>query len=179
LATVLASTTDRAPLGAMSSATRERARTLAAVGAALVFAQSLLGALVRHMDAGMACPDVPLCLGRVVPPLVNAPITVHFAHRVMAIVVAAFVLGAAAWLRSAGTPEPVQRWAAVVALLVTAQIVLGVLSVTSVLAVVPVAAHTVVAAGLLATLVHLATTAHRSPVEISNDPARARGVPTP
>ena len=175
LATALASVTHRTPPAAMTSERRERVRTLAALGAALVFAQSLLGALVRHMDAGMACPDLPLCLGRVVPPLVNAPIIVHFAHRVGAIAVAAFVLGLAAWLRHTDVPEPVRRWSAAAAILVTAQVVLGALSVTTVLAVVPVAGHTLVAAGLLATLTHIAATAHRSAVResVPLEPARA------
>ena len=33
----------------------------------------------------MSCPDFPLCLGQVVPPLVNVQITAHFSHRVLAI----------------------------------------------------------------------------------------------
>jgi cytochrome c oxidase assembly protein subunit 15 len=148
---------------------------LAATGAGLVFVQSLIGGLVRHMDAGMACPDIPLCLGRIVPPLVNTPITVHFAHRVMAVLVAAFVLGVAAWARSRSESEAVRRWAAIAALLVTLQVVLGVLSVTTVLSVAPVAAHTVVAAALLATLTHIATLAHRAPAASG----RTVGAPVP
>ena len=52
----------------------ERARWVrtASLGlAGLVFAQSIVGAGVRHAEAGMACPDIPLCLGRVVPPFAN------------------------------------------------------------------------------------------------------------
>ena len=48
-----------------------------ATAAALVFMQSLLGGLVRHLEAGMACPDVPLCLGRIVPPLDHCPLSGH------------------------------------------------------------------------------------------------------
>ena len=39
--------------------------------------QSLLGGMVRHLDAGMACPDVPLCLGRVVPPMIHPLVALH------------------------------------------------------------------------------------------------------
>jgi len=163
LATALASTTHAAPREPLGEALRKRVRTLAAIGAGLVFVQSLLGALVRHMDAGMACPDVPLCLGRVVPPLVNAPISVHFAHRVGAVLVAAFVSGVAVWARGRDVPGAIKRWSGVAGALVIAQVALGVLSITTVLAVVPVAAHTVVAAGLLASLTHLAMLAHLAP----------------
>src|SRR5438876_8367550 len=52
----------------------------------------LLGALVRHTGAGLAIPDFPLAFGRVVPPLVSPYITVHFAHRIGALVVAASVM---------------------------------------------------------------------------------------
>lgn len=134
----------------------------AAWAAGLVFAQSVLGGLVRHMDAGMACPDAPLCLGQVVPPLVNAPIIVHFSHRVLALVVAAFVL-ALAWKVVRGTaPASFKRWARLAAILVVLQLALGFASVLTVLAVLPVSLHTLVAAALLATLVVLATLA--SPV---------------
>ena len=61
LATVLASVTSRATAdddAPVDGATRH----LAVCAPALVFAQSVLGGLVRHMDAGLACVDVPLCL---------------------------------------------------------------------------------------------------------------------
>jgi heme A synthase len=126
------------------------------IAAALVFAQSVLGGLVRHMDAGMACPDAPLCLGQVVPPLINAPIVTHFAHRVLAVVVAVFVLALAVRVWRAGSSLPGRRWATIAAGLVVVQVGLGVASVLTVLAVLPVSLHTLVAAGLLASLVFLA-----------------------
>jgi heme A synthase len=164
LATVLAAAT--ASDGALDVGGDERVlRRWAGVGAGLVFVQSVLGGLVRHMDAGMACPDAPLCLGQVVPPLINAPIIVHFSHRVMALVVAAVVLALAVrvW-RGASSPR-LRRWAAVAAALVVAQVALGVASVLTVLAVAPVSLHTLVAAALLASLVYLATprNARRTP----------------
>src|SRR3972149_5314746 len=36
--------------------------------AALVYSQSALGAYVRHLEAGLACPDFPTCLGTWFPP---------------------------------------------------------------------------------------------------------------
>ncbi len=118
---------------------------------------------MRHMDAGMACPDAPLCLGQVVPPLVNAPITAHFLHRVLALIVA----GAVVWFavsvgRSSGAPQWLRGWSRLAVALVLLQVALGFASVLTVLAVVPVSLHSLVAAGLLAVLVHVGVTAQRS-----------------
>jgi heme A synthase len=41
---------------------------VAAVTAGAVFLQLLVGAVMRHTKAGLAIPDFPLALGRVVPP---------------------------------------------------------------------------------------------------------------
>ncbi|MEQ1857686.1 MAG: COX15/CtaA family protein [Longimicrobiales bacterium] len=157
LATVLATAT-----GVTSPSDSERydplpVRRWATTAAALVFVQSVLGALVRHMDAGMACPDFPLCLGDVVPPLVNVPITVHFLHRVLALVVAGVVLAFVARVLRSDAPRRVRGWATAAAVLVLAQVALGVASVLTVMAVIPVSLHTLVAASLLATLVRLST----------------------
>jgi heme A synthase len=142
----------------------------------LVFAQSVLGGLVRHMDAGMACPDAPLCLGEIVPPLINAPIVMHFAHRVLALIVALVVIALAVrvW-RSQGSLS-VRRWATTAAILVLSQVALGVASVLTVLAVVPVSLHTLVAAALLASLVYLASHAHASPTGDRTQRILAEGV---
>lgn len=133
------------------------------VAASLVFAQSVLGGLVRHMDAGMACPDAPLCLGQVVPPLINAPIITHFAHRVLALIVVLAVLGLVVRVWRGRASAPLKRWAAGAVVLVLAQVALGVASVLSVLAVAPVSLHTLVAAGLLASLVYLSGLARAAP----------------
>jgi heme A synthase len=176
LATVLASATD-SPTSHADSLPRASAglsvRAWAAAGTALVFVQSVLGALVRHMDAGMACPDAPLCLGQVVPPLVNAPIAVHFFHRVLGVLVAIAVCAFAWRLHRSELPYRVRRWGAVAAALVLTQIGLGVASVVSVLAVAPVSLHTLVAASLLGVLAHVATVAAPTPHSVRAAPAPA------
>ena len=165
LATVLASVTSQAGTSGEDTAgdtgVDEVTRRLALGAPVLVFAQSVLGGLVRHMDAGMACPDVPLCLGRVVPPLVNGPITVHFLHRVLALVAVAAVLALVARVYTARTAERMRRWATVAGALVLVQAGLGMASVLTTLAVAPVSLHTLGAAALLSVLMHVATLAHR------------------
>lgn len=159
LATVLASTTAWRPRGAEADpTTARRLRNFAGLAAGLVFAQSVVGGLVRHLDAGMSCPDAPLCLGQVVPPLVNPLITVHFGHRVLGFVTAAAIVGLAVWAARADLPARVRRWTTLAAWLVVGQVLLGFASVLTVLAVIPVSLHTVVAAVLIVVLVHVATT---------------------
>ena len=123
----------------------------------LIFVQCVLGGLVRHMDAGMACPDAPLCLGALVPPLDNALIAVHFAHRVVGVLAVVAVVGLATWAMRADAPSSVRSWASWAAVLTMVQVALGFVSVLTTLAVVPVSLHTLVAASLLATLVHVTT----------------------
>ena len=57
----------------------------------LVLFQLVLGATMRHLGAGLVIPDFPRSLGRWVPPLHDAEVTVNFAHRVMAIMVVLMV----------------------------------------------------------------------------------------
>ena len=136
---------------------RRRLRVLAGTAVGLTFAQSVLGAAVRHMDAGLACPDVPLCLGEWVPPLVTSEVAIHFSHRVVGIVLAVVVLGLGAYAIRVLGPSVQRQLSAAAAATVLAQVVLGVLSVSTVLSVPAVSLHTLGAAGLLALLVALTT----------------------
>jgi len=154
LATVLASATSGHQVAAPTPEA-SRARLWAGLSAGLVFVQSVLGGLVRHMDAGMACPDVPLCLGSLVPPLENKLIAIHFLHRVLGVGITLAVLGLAWWATRAEIPPSVRSWSVWAGALVLVQLTLGILSVLTGLAVVPVSLHTLIAASLLATLVHM------------------------
>lgn len=141
----------------MSTKTAAEVRKWGGAAVVLVFVQCVLGGLVRHMDAGMACPDAPLCLGAVVPPLDNALIAVHFTHRVTGILAALAIVGLASWAMRADAPRAVRAWASWAAVLTLLQVGLGFVSVLTTLAVVPVSLHTLVAASLLAMLVHVTT----------------------
>ncbi len=60
----------------------------------VAFSQVILGALMRHYKAGLAIPDFPLAMGRLIPPLESFPVIIHYSHRLMALVVVAV----AVWL---------------------------------------------------------------------------------
>jgi cytochrome c oxidase assembly protein subunit 15 len=131
-------------------------RTLAVSGAALTFLQSVIGAAVRHMDAGLVCPDVPLCLGQWIPPLQSAAVAVHFGHRVtgllLLITLLAFTVRA---IRTLG-PSAARTLAMSAGVLVTLQVLLGFFSVYTRLAVLPVSFHTLLAATILTLTVAVA-----------------------
>ena len=159
LATVLTAATSptRAERAPLDPGTRSILRSWGLASAILVFAQSVVGGVVRHTDAGMACPDFPTCIGEWVPPLSNHLVATHFLHRVLGVAVTVVVLVMAWKLLRGPAPQYVRRTAALAAGLVAAQFTLGVVSVFTLLAVTPVSLHTLGAAGLLCTLVLLAT----------------------
>jgi len=172
LATVLASSSSWAGrVGPMGTDAGRSLQAWSVAAGALVFAQSVLGGLVRHTDAGMACPDAPLCVGQWIPPLGSYLVALHFFHRVLGVVAALVVIAMAAWTFRGGVPAPVRSQAAWAAALVVLQVGLGFASVLTGLAVVPVSLHTLVAASLLATLAHLATTGWRAAAEPAREPA--------
>ena len=70
-------------------------RRVAALTTMLVYTQILVGATMRHTDAGLAIPDFPLAFGHVIPPVWNAKIAIHFAHRVGALLVTVAALATA------------------------------------------------------------------------------------
>src|SRR6185503_14034309 len=118
-----------------------------------VFGQLVLGALMRHMHAGLAIPDFPLAFGRLVPPLVTPYIAVHFAHRLGALAVLVAV-GSTTVHVLRHTDDPwVRRPALLAAGLVVLQVTLGALTIWSRRAVLVTTTHLVVGAVLLATCV--------------------------
>jgi len=146
---------------------------LAIVTTGAVFCQLVLGALMRHMGAGLAIPDFPLAFGRVIPPLVTPYITVHFAHRVGALVVATLVIATAvATFRQHRGEARLRRPALLATALLCLQVTLGALVIWTRRAVLPTTLHLSIGAALLATCLVLALRASRLP-------AHARPAPQP
>jgi protoheme IX farnesyltransferase len=104
---------------------------ITAVTGAAVFAQMLLGSWVTGQGAGLAFTDFPLMDGRLLPDLRNSAAQIHFAHRALALVVAALVV-ATAWRIRATTPNRLARRLALAgAALVGIQVILGAANVWS------------------------------------------------
>lgn len=68
-------------------------RLFAVASAVLAFAIAVLGSWVRINDAGLTCPDWPLCRGQLVPSLAGG-VVLEWSHRLVAFVEGFVVLGA-------------------------------------------------------------------------------------
>jgi cytochrome c oxidase assembly protein subunit 15 len=129
---------------------------LAAAATVVIYLQIIVGALMRHMHAGLAIPDFPLAFGRLVPPMFSVAIAVNFAHRCGAVVVTAMVLWTVARaLRQYGDEPWLRRPALGLVVLLATQIGLGAATVLSRRAVLPTTSHVAVGAAVLATCLAL------------------------
>jgi len=122
---------------------------LSAATAALTFPLIALGAVVRLKGAGLACPDWPLCYGRitpisdvVAPPPDGLKIALEVGHRYLAAFVGLLVLGLviAAWTKFRDH-RAVRRWSLIALVLLIPQALLGALTVWMKLAPVTVSLH--------------------------------------
>jgi protoheme IX farnesyltransferase len=139
-----------APLRAAPSST---AAVLAVVSAVSVYFQMVLGGLVRHSGAALACTDLPLCRGAVWPEA-HPTVLIQALHRLNALVAGGLVVASSvATLRSAGGRKDLRALALVGPVLVGVQIFLGVRAVQTFLDLATVEAHLAVATALLATQV--------------------------
>jgi heme A synthase len=68
-------------------------RIFAVASAALAFLLAILGSWVRINDAGMTCPDWPLCRGSLVP-LLSGGVVLEWSHRTTALAESFLLLGA-------------------------------------------------------------------------------------
>lgn len=133
----------------------------------LLFAQLLLGALMRHIGAGLIIPDFPTSFGKLFPPFGNLPfdpnnpermtygafafkVAIHFAHRLNALLIA-LITGVLFWQVRRRFVERVllRRLTAWLLGLVFLQISLGALSIWTGLAVPITVAHVATGATLL------------------------------
>jgi heme a synthase len=156
---------------------------LAVISVALVFAQLIAGALMRHHDAGLAIPDLPLAYGNLLPPVTAdqldaanqsriwqmqlpavtlTQVWMHFAHRVGAVIVS-IALAALIWivLRRHRHQPALTRPAWLLAALLIVQLSLGVLTILMRKPADIATAHVAVGALLLVTLFILTVRAMR------------------
>jgi cytochrome c oxidase assembly protein subunit 15 len=137
-------------------------RVLTVVTTAVIYLQTLIGALMRHTRSGLAIPDFPLSFGRFSPPEFTPPVLVNFAHRAWALVVAFFIIWTAVRLLRAHRTEAMLQGPAVTLLgAVLVQIMLGAETVWSGREVIPTTLHVAGGAFVLATSIVLALRVHR------------------
>lgn len=121
--------------------------SLALIALAAVYLQLIVGATMRHYDAGLAIPDLPLAYGKLLPPTNDAELAaanhvrafelsldpvastqvwLHFGHRVGALIVASLVLAlVGATIRAPG----LKAYSIGLLLLLLTQLTLGVITV--------------------------------------------------
>ena len=137
---------------------------LAIVAAVATFALLLVGTYVRAEGAGLAFRDWPLMGGRLVPSFGPRGAAEMFAHRVLAIVVAALVLWLSVRARTmAVRSDRLVRLATLAGALFVGQIVAGGVNVLTELSTLPRALHIGLSAAIWATMVALTVVARREP----------------
>jgi cytochrome c oxidase assembly protein subunit 15 len=163
-------------IGSRAPVDDARLRRLAVGVTALAYGQILLGATMRHIGAGLAIPDFPLAFGRALPPEWSAPIAIHFAHRVGALVVA---VGAGLLVRDVLTRHRARRElvrpAVLLAGLLAVQMTLGALVVLTGKAVAVNSAHVIGGALVLATSLVITLRAYRARFGRATEPVPQAG----
>lgn len=111
----------------------------------------VLGALVRAHEAGLACPDWPLCFGEFVPDM-NLKVAFEWTHRVVAGGVSLIfaTLAVLIWRRTAAG-DPIRRLLVLGAAALVVQILLGALTVWKLLASWTVTSHLLTGNAIAAT----------------------------
>jgi len=131
-------------------------RTIALATTAVIFAQLIIGAIMRHSEAGLAIPDFPTMFGSWVPPLsderlaqanaelwkmnllwkmglseiTRAQMIVHLLHRLGALVVTLMVAWTAVKVfREQSEVEALRRPALILCGLIVVQVTLGILTI--------------------------------------------------
>ena len=192
------------PHDASEGARADRGQRLVRLGivtVAVIYLQLIVGATMRHFQAGLAIPDLPLAYGKLLPPITQAQldaanwsrvrqwnldavtlsqIWLHFGHRIGAIVVTALVAAlAGSTLRRYRTHPRLVRPALLLIALLIAQLTLGVLTVALRKPADVASAHVAVGALVLVTSFVLTARAARlfGPLKTSRAVARAGDAP--
>ena len=92
---------------------------------ALVYAQILAGAVMRHLGAGLAIPDFPRSFGRWIPSFDSTNVIAAFVHRAGGFLVAAMVVAMAIRLLRFDRNHPLRFLSALLLVVVSSQVLLG------------------------------------------------------
>lgn len=120
----------------------------------LTFILISLGGAVRAMNAGLACPDWPLCFGKIIPDF-HVQVYYEFIHRVLAGFVAILTFFLTAYLHFKKFPKKILKTAWFGVLILLVQIIFGGLTVLKLLHFSVVTAHLVFGMSFLCSLMWL------------------------
>jgi heme a synthase len=150
------------------------AHRLATSTALLLFGLIVLGSIVRTTGSGLACPDWPLCHGRLIPPL-QFNVLIEWFHRLVALLVSVLMFATVAWtLVHREVRARLGGLALLGAGLLVVQVLLGALTVWKLLHPSVVSSHLAVALLLFSTWVTVALVARTEARGASPRPADAR-----
>jgi len=153
-------------LAARADVAKADDRTLqrvALVTLAVIYVQIVVGATMRHTDAGLAIPDFPWMFGHLIPDHWDPKIAVHFAHRVGALCVTAMLLATTGHVFAHHRRRlELLRPSILLLVLVTVQITLGALTILSRKEFIINSLHVVTGACVLVTTLVLTLRAHRA-----------------
>jgi len=138
-------------------------RKLTVATTAWIYVQILIGATMRHTDAGLAIPDFPLAFGHIIPPHWDPKIAIHFAHRVGALAASVLIVATAGhvFYHHRRRSELV-RPSILLLVLLTMQITLGAYTVLTEKHYVINSLHVITGASVLVTSLVLALRVHHS-----------------
>ena len=138
-------------------------RLVATATTTCIYVQIIVGATMRHSEAGLAIRDFPLVFGGLLPPEWTPLIAVHYAHRVGALIVTLAIAATSGhvFYHHSHRPE-LRRPAAILVCLVLTQVTLGAYVIWSEKNVAINTAHVVVGALTLATSLVLTLRSYRA-----------------
>ena len=137
----------------------------------LMFGLIVVGSIVRTTGSGLACPDWPLCEGRLIPRL-ELHVLVEWGHRLLALLVSLLLFVTGTWVFA---QRPVRaRLGGLMGLaigLLFVQVLLGALTVWKLLSPAVVSSHLATGLLLFATLLTIALIAEREAAEPPHESA--------
>lgn len=131
--------------------------SLAPLAAGLVYAQALLGGIVRGSGASLACTGFPLCNGELVPGELTSLIELHLLHRLGAVLVVGLLAFIYLRARAESSDARIVRWSGAALLLALLQGGVGAFAAASGLPPAAQVLHVAGAAALWGATVGLAT----------------------
>jgi cytochrome c oxidase assembly protein subunit 15 len=150
-------------------------RHVAIATTSLIYLQIIVGATMRHTDAGLAIPDFPWAFGQLVPPRWDNGIAIHYAHRVGAMIVSLAILATAGHVfYHHRTRRSLVRNAVLLLVLLTIQITLGALTVLSGKQHIINSLHVVTGASVLGTSLVLTLRAFRTKLVLPTSAVKGR-----